>query len=213
MTQTQIITLAGLAATIVLITTLTMTLRAETKEPLHKVVSKDGEFEIREYESVVAAEVVAPGDRSTAANRAFRMLFNYISGENRAHAKVAMTAPVAMNENEPVKIPMTAPVTELQSAAGWHVRFFLPPGYTVDTAPQPSNPAIKLLPIPAQKFVLIRFSGSSSESNLSEHRQKLETYVREKNLKITGDPVLAFYNAPFVPPPFRRNEILWQLAE
>jgi hypothetical protein len=210
MTQTSTIVLTGLVAG-ALFATLTMTLRAETKEPLHKVISKDGNFEIREYESVVAAEVVFPGDRSSAANQAFRILFNYISGENRSRKKIPMTAPVAMNENE--KIPMTAPVTEEQSSEGWHVRFFLPPTYTLESAPQPNNLAIKLVQIPAQKFVSIRFSGSSSESNLENHRHQLETYVREKGLKTTGDPVLAFYNAPFIPPPFRRNEILLRLAD
>jgi hypothetical protein len=210
MKQTATIALAILTAGIVL-ATLTMTLRAETKEPVHLVIFKDGNFEIREYESVVAAEVVSPGDRSAAANRSFTILFKYISGENKTRKKIPMTAPVAMNEKE--KIPMTAPVTEQQTSEGWYMRFFLPPGYTVETAPQPTNPSIKLVQLPAQKFVSIRFSGSNSDSNLNEHRQKLDAYVREKGLKITGDPVLAFYNAPFIPPPFRRNEILWQLAD
>jgi len=126
MNQTERVILVGLAAGIILIT-LTMTLAAKTKEPRHKVVSEDGKFEIREYEAVVAAEVVSPGDRSAAANRSFRILFNYISGENRSQSKISMTSPVAMTENE--KIPMTAPVTEQESSEGWHVRFFPPPSY------------------------------------------------------------------------------------
>ena len=210
MNHTVRVRLAGLAAGIILIT-LTMTLAANTKEPRHKVVSKDGKFEMREYEAVVAAEVVSPGERSAAANRAFRILFNYISGENRSQSKIPMTSPVAMTENE--KIPMTAPVTERESSEGWHVRFFLPPTYTLETVPQPTNPAIRLLQLPPERFVSVRFSGSSSESNLSEHRKELENYIQKKKLKITGDPVFAFYNAPFIPPVFRRNEILWKLAE
>jgi effector-binding domain-containing protein len=210
MNQTVRVVLAGLAAGIILIT-LTMTLVAKTKEPRHKVLSKNGKFEIREYEAVVAAEVVSRGDRSAAANRSFRILFNYISGENRSQSKIPMTSPVAMNENE--KIPMTAPVTEQESCEGWHVRFFLPPTYSLETAPQPTNPAIRMLQLPSERFVSVRFSGSSSESNLSEHLKQLEDYIHEKELKITGDPVFAFYNAPFVPPPFRRNEILWKLSD
>lgn len=188
-----------------------MKLVAKTKEPRHKVVSKDGKFEIREYEAVVAAEVVSPGDRSAAASRSFRLLFNYISGDNRSKSKIPMTSPVAMTQNE--KIPMTAPVTEQEGSEGWHVRFFLPPTHTLETAPQPTNPAISLLQLPPERFVSVRFSGSSSESNLSVHRQQLENYIHEKRLKTTGNPILAFYNAPFVPPPFRRNEILWKLVE
>ena len=210
MNQTVRVVLAGLAAGILLIT-LMMTLVAKTKEPRHKVLSKDGKFEIREYEAVVAAEVVLTGDRSAAANRSFRILFNYISGENRSQSKIPMSGPVAMNENE--KIPMTAPVTEQESSEGWHVRFFLPPTYSLETAPQPTNPAIRMLQLPEERFVSVRFSGSSSESNLSEHRKQLEDYIHEKELKITGDPVFAFYNAPFIPPPFRRNEILWKLSD
>lgn len=189
---------------------LTMTLAAETKEPRRKVVSKDGKFEIREYERVVAAEVVTPGDQPAAANRPFRILFNYISGENRSQKEIPMTSPVAMNKNE--KIPMTAPVTEQQSSEGWHVRFFLPRTYTLETAPQPTNPAITLLQLSSERFVAVRLSGSSSGSNLLEHRTQLEMYIHEKGQKITSGPLLAFYNAPFVSPPFRRNEILWKLA-
>lgn len=191
---------------------LTMKLSAKTEEPAHRVLSNDGDFEIREYNAVVAAEVVESGDRSTAANHAFRILFNYISGENRAGRKITMTTPVAMSEGESQKIPMTAPVTEQQTAAGWHVRFFLPPGYTLETVPLPTNPAIQLVQIPVQKVVCIRFSGSSSQSNLSGHKAKLETYIHQKGLEVTGEPVYAFYNAPFVPPPFRRNEIFYLLA-
>jgi hypothetical protein len=48
--------------------------------------------------------------------------------------------------------------------------------------------------------------------NLSEHRTRLETYIHEKGLKVTDDPLYAFHNAPFVSPPFRRNEIPCEIA-
>ena len=52
------------------------------------------DFELREYEPCVIAEVAIEDDYSGATSKAFGSLFRYISGNNASSEKIAMTAPV-----------------------------------------------------------------------------------------------------------------------
>jgi len=72
-------------------------------------------FEIRKYAPILIAETFVDGDMDEASNKGFRLIADYIFGNNQvvdsnANTKIAMTAPVTV---EPVsqKIAMTAPVT------------------------------------------------------------------------------------------------------
>ena len=42
-------------------------------------------------------------------------------------------------------------------------------------------------------------------------KKKLLKTIAEKKLKVTGEPVFARYNSPFMPWLFRRNEILIEI--
>ena len=186
-------------------------LLSDVDEPRHAVVTQDGPFEIRDYQSVVAAETLVRSlGRREATNSAFASLFGYISGENTAQVTIAMTVPVATGADGE-RIAMTAPVTQVQDSGGWRVRFFLPPSYTLNTAPVPTNPAVELVEVPARRVVAIRFSGWASPGALDDQLQRLQTYVVDNGLTPIGDPVLAQYNSPFVLPFLRRNEFLWRL--
>ena len=70
--------------------------RSGTEQASYSVVAQlDENTEVRRYPPQLVAEtsVTAP-DESSARNKAFRALFDYISGANRSQKKVAMTAPV-----------------------------------------------------------------------------------------------------------------------
>ena len=91
------------------------------EEPKYEVVQTEGAFEIRKYAPILVAETFVDGDMDEASNKGFRLIADFIFGNNQvadssASSKIAMTAPVTV---EPVskKIAMTAPVTiEPQSA-------------------------------------------------------------------------------------------------
>ena len=85
------------------------------EEPAYKVISKSGNFEIRQYAPMMVAETLVEGDMDEASNRGFRRIADYIFGNNQSAqsgnaAKIAMTAPVTV-EPQSEKIAMTAPVT------------------------------------------------------------------------------------------------------
>jgi hypothetical protein len=181
------------------------------EEATYTVVERDGEFEIREYAPHVLAETVVAGDFDHAGNEAFRRLFRYISGGNRSRHKVAMTAPVSQ-EPTGEKIEMTAPVGQQPARDRWVVSFTMPASSALETLPEPGDPQVTLRQVPARRMAALRYSGVWTERSYLRHKMELESWVRERGLRLAGDPVWARYNSPFAPWFLRRNEILIPVA-
>ncbi len=181
-----------------------------SEEPAYTVELKDGDFEIRRYAPVLAAEVTVSGERSAAINQGFRLLADFIFGNNRSKAKIDMTAPVTQQASE--KIAMTVPVTQQAAGTDWKVRFMMPAKYTAETLPAPNDSRVRIVAEPEKRFATIRFSGWSSDANLSEHKAGLEAWVAARGLKPAGPPIAAFYNPPWSLPFLRRNEYLVEIA-
>lgn len=177
-------------------------------EPNYVVIKTDGNIEIRKYSAFLAAQVEVAGDRYTAINKGFRILADFIFGNNNAKNKLAMTAPVIQQNTE---ISMARSVALQKKTNSWMVQFIMPSGYTIVNLPKPKNNAIIILQIPEKKYVVIRFSGSSSEANLSKYVNLLESYIRKNKLTVIGQPIFAFYNPPWILPFLRRNEIMFEL--
>jgi DNA gyrase inhibitor GyrI len=78
---------------------------------------------------------------------------------------------------------------------------------TLETAPQPNDPRVQLRLVPAGAWAVIRYSGSWSQANYLEHLGELKAAVEAAGVATQGEPVLARYDAPFIPWFMRRNEI------
>ncbi len=186
------------------------------EEPKFQVLEKQGKLELRTYEPMIIAEVAVDGDMDDASGRGFRLIADYIFGNNTTTQgdaeKISMTAPVTM-EVQPVaeqseKIAMTTPVTMAQSGEQWRMHFVMPAEYNMQTLPIPNNPKVKLREIPAHKYAAIRFSGFSGAKKVDRKTRELLDWMEQKGLKPVGTPELARYNPPITPPFFRRNEVL-----
>ena len=177
------------------------------EEAKYEVIKQDNKFEIRDYAAHIIAETVVEGNLEDAGNKAFRRLFRYISGANRARENVAMTAPVSQ---QPMggKIKMTAPVGQQRVKDGWGVSFMMPDSYTLETLPEPEDPKVTLRQVPVRRMAAVRYSGFWSEKGYLRHKLELESWIQKMGLTIVGDPVWARYNPPFTPWFLRRNEIL-----
>jgi len=177
------------------------------EEAAYTVVIKDEKFEIRDYAPHILAETFVEGDFEEAGNKAFNVLFRYISGDNRSRDKVAMTAPVSQ---EPVgeRIKMTVPVGQQRIQERWVVSFMMPSSYTLETLPEPADPQITLRQVPARRIAAVRYSGFWSEKSYLRYKLELESWIHERSLTIVGDPIWARYNSPFTPWFLRRNEVL-----
>ncbi|WP_319405197.1 heme-binding protein [uncultured Desulfosarcina sp.] len=194
-------------ASIVTGTTETMAI----EEATYTVVQKDDHFEIRDYTPHLVAETLVEGSLEEAGSIAFKILFGYISGENRSRRKVEMTAPVSQQAS-PEKIKMTAPVGQQRVGDKWVVGFMMPASYSLETLPVPKNPKVTLRRVPGRRMAAVRYSGFWSEKGYLENIRKLEAWISDKGLKIAGGPLWARYNAPFTPWFLRRNEILIPIA-
>src|SRR5512143_1341452 len=71
-------------------------MRSGYEQAPYTVIDYIGETtEVRRYPPQVIAEaIVEAPDESSGRSKAFRALFDYISGANRSQAKIPMTAPV-----------------------------------------------------------------------------------------------------------------------
>ncbi len=192
---------------LLLITLLTGVRAMAIEEAPFTVVKASGIFEVRDYEPHILAETLVDGTLEDAGNKAFRRLFNYISGANRSRSSIAMTAPVSQ-ESSGEKITMTAPVSQQPSAGKWAVSFMMPASYTLATLPVPDDNSITLRQVPARRMAAVRYSGTWSEKNYLEYKERLENWIRENGFKISGEPLWARYNPPFTLWFLRRNEIL-----
>jgi hypothetical protein len=142
----------------------------------------------------------------SSSRDAFWALFNYISGGNTAQQKVAMTAPVEVRSEE---IAMTAPVERAVDEEGRvRMRFFLPSAYTVDTAPRPADPRVKLVPVPEETLAILRYSGIRTDENFREKSQLLLSHLQGTPWRSISMPVFFGYDPPVTIPFLRRNEVV-----
>ena len=189
------------------------TIMSQVNEPKFKVIESNENIEIREYTPLLVAEVRVEGERKEAISKGFRILADYIFGNNAPRQKISMTAPVTQQQGE--KIAMTAPVIQQASdhSGQWKVRFVMPAEYTVETLPRPNNDQVTVLSIPAKRYAVIRFSGLASQESLERYLGELVKYIKKTNLKTLGEPIFAFYNPPWTLPFLRRNEAMMEVKE
>lgn len=194
------------------------------EEPKYEVVQTEGAFEIRKYAPILVAETFVDGDMDEASNKGFRLIADFIFGNNQiadssASSKIAMTAPVTV---EPVskKITMTAPVTiepqsaesNMQAAKKWRIHFVMPSQYTLANIPKPKNEAVSLKEIPSKYFLVYTYSWLNTLSRVQTKTDEAIDWANRKGLKVIGAPQLSRYDPPWTPPMFKRNEIMLEVA-
>ena len=181
-----------------------------TNEPEFKLTFKDNNFEIREYEPKILAQVNVTGNFNDASSKGFKVLADYIFGNNISidgNSKIDMTAPV-IAETASKKIEITAPVIAEGRDSEWLISFVMPKEYSLKTLPKPNNKNITITSLPKEKYAVIVFSGLVRESNYNEQIKLLKNFIISKNLKIIDQVQIARYNPPWTLPFFRRNELM-----
>ncbi len=179
------------------------------EEPPFQTLVKDGAFEIRRYPALIVAETRVAGDMDAASNQGFRRIADYIFGNNAAttpdkKTTIAMTAPVAV---EPVK------TGDFKSAPEWRVQFVMPGQYSLNTLPQPNNPAVELRQAPARTAAVLTYSGLNSAAKVEAKTEELNAWLTARQLVPSSPPQLARYDPPWTLPPWRRNEIQIEVRE
>ena len=183
-----------------------------TEEPNFTILNQTEDFELRRYDAQIVAQTWVTGDQNQAGNKGFRILADYIFGNNTApngkSSKISMTTPVKMQPQTgtSAKIAMTAPVAMQQNDGKWRVRFVMPSKYTMQTVPKPNNRAVSIIEVPAKTYGVIKFSGLTGNKKVAAKTAELEAWMQ--GLNIIGTAEMARYNPPWTLPFMRRNEIM-----
>jgi effector-binding domain-containing protein len=177
------------------------------EEPFYNALASEGNFELRKYSSYIVAETYVDGDFETVGSEGFRRLVDYIGGKNRKKESISMTAPVTQ-KSASEKLAMTAPVSQMRENGQWRIAFVMPSAYTMEMLPTPEDDRIALREEKEKTVAVIRYSGTWGKKRYEENFKKLMGWISAKGWTITGEPVWARYDPPFMPWFMRRNEIL-----
>jgi hypothetical protein len=186
-----------------------------TERVSYESLESADEYEIRRYPQTVLVETTAESE-----NAAFWRLYRYIAGENEPSEEIAMTAPVASSgETIPMTAPvrtdrgdgesvsMTAPIRTDRTGDEVSMAFYLPPEYTPERAPAPTDPAVQLAVEPARTLAVKRFSWYATDRRVERNERALLEALTERGIDVRGASVLLQYNDPWTPPFMRRNEV------
>jgi effector-binding domain-containing protein len=217
----------------IIITSITLTLllgyaalgpaMSNVEKPQYQLISEQGNIQIREYNPSIVAEVQVQGEREEAISQGFRLLADYIFGNNKVEQDIAMTAPVTQQSGQKIamtapvtqqssqKIEMTAPVKQQGLDGTWKVNFTMPSKYSMNTLPKPNNEKVTLHQVSSKKYIVIKFSGMGSNKNLASHEKELQEYISKNKIQTLSEPIYAFYNPPWTLAFLRHNEIMIEI--
>ena len=164
-----------------------------TEEPEYKVISKQGNIEVREYSNINLASVYVQSAVEDAGSVGFRPLANYIFGGNDKNKEMSMTAPVLESN-------MTDRLHK--------VSFVMPKAVSKSNLPKPNDDRVVLEQIDKDTFLVISFSGRWTESNWEDYQKKLSYYATKEKIDIVPPFIRAKYNTPWSLPFLRKNEVL-----
>lgn len=154
---------------------------AMTEKQPYDTLLKEGSFEIRFYPSSIIASVTKEGDYEAMKSAGFRDLAGYIFGGNKGNQKIAMTAPVIMEE-ESERTKMS---------------FVMPKEYAMEDLPLPDNANVTFTKTEPIYRATYAYGGFSSSSKTKEAEQKLSQWLQEKEVAYEGKFILMSYNPPY----------------
>ncbi len=167
------------------------------EKPAYTLVSKAGSLEVRTYEPVTVATTPLEGEYRASTRGGFRVIANYIFGGNGASEKIAMTAPV---------------LVENPAAAEYSMAFVMPSASVESGLPAPMTDALELKQQDWGTVAVWSFGGWATEERLASEWGKMQAALQEQDIKAGQYDWIAQYSPPSLPPPLRHNEI-WVLLD
>lgn len=183
------------------------------EEPHYEVLKKDGDFEVRKYPKLLVAKFSMRGTSFDYFKQtAFEKLANYIFEGNDEGRSIPMTSPVmeehgVSTDQEPVAMHSHF-VEEPNEGGGWTMSFILPREITKENAPTPKDDQIKLEEKDSELIASFSYSGNNNVANIKAHERMLAEWLNSQpNIQVSGKYMIAQYDAPFVIPFMKKNEI------
>lgn len=172
----------------------------------YDVESKSKFYEIRAYKPFVVAEVLINKNFKESSASGFRLIFDYIQGNNVDNNKIPMTVPVIQQKSDKMDLK-NDPLIQSSPLGGYKVQFKLPQSLKFENAPQPKDKRVQILQIPNRKMAVYTYTGSWSESKYKKMLKEFKSELSKDKVTTSGEPYFARYNSPFRIWIFRTNEI------
>ena len=165
--------------------------RAGYESAAYKVVRSDGKFELRDYPalSVVETTMTPTGNDNDGS---FNRLFGFITGQNEAKQKIAMTTPVFMSGSDSNRT----------------MAFVLPAKLAPGKVPKPSNASVTLRILESGRFAVLRYSGRRNAKHEAATLDQLKAWMTAEGLSVLSPPVYGYFDPPWTPAFLRRNEVM-----
>jgi len=168
-----------------------------TQRQEFKVLQTFHDFEVREYQPCVLAEVKVSAHYSTASSSAFSSLFGYISKGNKGSQKISMTAPV-----------IAAQKAENNKTNDWYVSFVMPSGSTFGQLPHPNDPRVVLRELDAETCIASSFRGRATEELATKKISELRRAAEREHFALSAENRICRFDPPFKPSFLQYNEIV-----
>lgn len=165
--------------------------RAGYESAPYQVVRSNGKFQVRDYPTMTVVETPMAGSRN-GDDGSFRRLYRFITGENEAKQKIAMTTPVFMSGGE----------THTTMA------FVMPTKMKSGEVPKPSDGTVKVRDLAAGRFAVLRYSGGRSATKEAESLARLKAWMETERMSVLSTSVYGYFDPPWTPAFLRRNEVM-----
>ncbi len=171
------------------------------EQPNYICLKSYEDVEVRQYPELLMASVTLSGlTYDTFRKNAFTKLAEYIFDKDPVSGEY---------------IPMTAPVlTENVGGDAWKMSFILPKKYDLLNVRRPIDPAIVVSECEPMEVIAYTYTGNNSVSNIHRHASMFTHWLKNHTEYKTEDSmILAQYDAPFVIPTVKKNEIWFRLTK
>ena len=166
------------------------------EKPKYKVLSQDGDYQIRLYQKTLWVEVqVSNTDYKSMSREGFRPLANYIFGGNVEKKSMSMTASVSIVED----------------SSSPSMRFYMPSDRNVDNLPKPNKKEILFVQLPERKLATYSFGGILDQKKKIDALKKLRTWCHKNKIQIKSPAEVFGNNAPYEV--IRNNEVAFPIGD
>lgn len=164
------------------------------ESPEYELIKKEEPFELRKYPAFYLVEYDNGYDPQI--QNGFGTLFSYIGSNNSENKKISMTVPV---------------IEEVMSDR--KKMAFVVPKVFGQNIPRPKDQHLSVTEFEEGLYAVVVYSGRSTESLEKQKSDLLHQWIEKNQLTVESNDKLAFYNAPFTPGVFRRNEIMVKVKQ
>lgn len=169
------------------------------EEPEFEVIKRDGPVELRRYSKQLRASItLQQRNYEEFCEDAFRILASYLFGENQSGKKIPMTSPVLIQPN---------------IDQSWTMSFILPARCNFQNLPEPIHSDIRLKYVDSYEAVALSYTGNNTPNKIKANQEILAKWLlSHKFVRKDGPFIVAQYDAPFVIPFLKKNEIQVKIA-